>query len=139
MIMLSVDTTSQSYAVGRVVGVSLAAAVAIVLVWRLTTAWRNPSPSSAAEAAALRGVRAKRRALIVAVMVLIAAAAAVKATTSYHPEPPAAQTQADSGSIGAGASPHTITLPDSFAGFRLHYDRDGDENLHALFMVNSTD
>lgn len=105
MIMLSVDTTSQSYAAGQVVGVSLAAAVAIVLVWRLTTAWRNPSPSSAAEAAALRGVRAKRRALIVAVMVLIAAAAAVKATTSYHPEPPAAQTQAGSDSIDAGASP----------------------------------
>ncbi|MFF1343467.1 hypothetical protein ACFVYT_37490 [Streptomyces sp. NPDC058290] len=53
-----------------------------MLVWRLTTAWRNPSPSNAAEAAALGRVRAKRRALIVAVTVLIAAAAAVKATTS---------------------------------------------------------
>ncbi|MFE2146865.1 hypothetical protein ACFXA3_34950 [Streptomyces sp. NPDC059456] len=165
MIVASVDTTSQSYAIGHVVGVLSVAVVAIVLLWRLTRSWRAPStPAGGDPAGTLREMR-KRRLLIAGVTVLIVAGAGAQAAASYDPEPRASEAAATgSGSPSASAS-RAVVLPDTFAGFQLmtgdaaqqaeaavlagrkkpegskfgYYDKDGDGNLDLFVSVNSAE
>ncbi|MER7467991.1 hypothetical protein [Streptomyces sp. NPDC097981] len=169
MITASVDTTSQSYAIGQVVGVLSVAIVAIVLLWRLTRSWRTPStPAGGDPAGTLREER-KRRLLIVGVTVLIAGGAGVKAAASYNPEPRASESVA-TGPVpeGQGApagTPRSVVLPDSFADFQLmtgeaaarteaamlagrklpegwktgFYDKDGDDDFDLLVSVRSAE
>ncbi|MFD3676713.1 hypothetical protein [Streptomyces sp. NPDC058613] len=161
MIALSVDTTSQSYAAGQVFGTVAIAVAALVLLWRLTDTWRNPSSYGTAGPDEIAAMLAKRRAVVIGVMVLIAGMSAVKSAVSYHPEPRAAEVE----SAAADAEqPRTPTVPESFAGYRLmtgeaaaraeasvlagrplpapvkisYYDKGGDTMLHALFILNST-
>lgn len=168
MIPLSVDTTSQSYALGQVTGVLAVAAIAIAGLWWQTASWRAPSTPVGGDPAETSRVEAKRRIQIVGVTVLIAAAAVGKAVLDYNPEPRASQTPPPS-SANAGAlyqpSSSSITAPDGFGGFRLmtgaaaeraatsvlagrsmpdgvkiwYYGKDGDEDLHAVFMARSTE
>ncbi|MBT2482389.1 hypothetical protein [Streptomyces sp. ISL-94] len=167
MIVASVDTTSQSFALGQVTGVLLVALVGIVLLWRLTGSWRSPStPAGGDPALTLREER-KRRLLIVGVTVLIAVGAGVKAAASYNPEPRASETRAAAPAFGAAeaGTARTVVLPDSFEDFRLltgeaaervetevlagrklpegtktgYYDEDGDENIDLVVLVRSAE
>ena len=169
MIVVAVDTTSQSFALGQVTGGLFVAAVAIVLLWRFTRGWRAPStPPGGDPAGTLREERRRRR-FIVGVTVLIALGATVQAATSYDPEPRASETRATTtateGQGPQAGEPPTVVLPDSFAGFQLmtgaaaerseaavlagrtlpagtktgFYDNDGDENLDLLVIVRSAE
>ncbi|MEU8841547.1 hypothetical protein AB0D97_20835 [Streptomyces roseus] len=169
MIVASVDTTSQSYALGQVVGVLSVAVVAIVLLWRLTRSWRAPStPVDGDRDGAMREA-SKRRLLTIGVTVLIAAVAGAKAAASYHPEPRASETSAtvaDSHGQGAQtAAARSAVLPDSFSGYQLmtgdagqraetavlagrkmpegsklgFYDKDGDGYLDLFVTVSSVE
>ncbi|MBT2450693.1 hypothetical protein J7F03_27205 [Streptomyces sp. ISL-43] len=85
MITLSVDTTSQSYAVGQVTGALLVGVVAIVLVWQLTGSWRKAvAAPGTLEPAEKARVQAKRRMLIIGVMVLIGVGSTVRAASMYY-------------------------------------------------------
>ncbi|MFF0216016.1 hypothetical protein [Streptomyces vinaceus] len=169
MIAASVDTTSQSYALGQVVGVLTVAVVAIVLLWRLTRSWRAAStPSHGDPEGATREAR-KRRLMTIGLTLLIAVGAGAKAAASYHPEPRASETPA-AGSVSQGrgaqeATARSAVLPDSFTGFRLmtgeaaqraetavlagrslpegskfaSYDSDGDESPDMYAVVSSTE
>ncbi|MFJ3174338.1 hypothetical protein ACIPJK_26615 [Streptomyces roseus] len=169
MIVASVDTTSQSYALGQVIGILSVAVVAIVLLWRLTRSWRAPSTPADGDGAGATREAGKRRLLIIGVTVLIAVVAAAKATASYHPEPRASETSAaGTGSHGQGAQAaagRSAVLPDSFSGYQLmtgdaaqraetavlagrkmpagsklgFYDKDGDGSLDLFVTVSSVE
>ncbi|MBT2459999.1 hypothetical protein [Streptomyces sp. ISL-86] len=169
MIVAYVDTTSQSFAIGQVVGVLTLPLIAIVLLWRLTRSWRAPStPAGGDPAATLREER-RRCLIIVGLTALIAVGAGVQAVASYNPEPRASETVATSpvsdGQGGQAGPSRAVVLPDSFADFRLltgeaaeqteaalfagrkrpegmkfgYYDKDGDENLDLLVAVRSAE
>ncbi|WP_329380563.1 hypothetical protein OG625_15180 [Streptomyces sp. NBC_01351] len=165
MISLSVDTTSQSFALGQVSGVLFIAAVAITLLWKLSTSWRAPSTPYGGDPAETARLEGKRRKLTIAVTLLIAAAAVVQAVIAYNPEPRASETAPPGGAEAALHQPSSITAPDSFGDYRLmtgeaaeraetavlagrskpqglrawYYDKHGDEDVHAVFMARSTE
>ncbi|MGW5849665.1 hypothetical protein ACWFQ8_17200 [Streptomyces sp. NPDC055254] len=169
MIIASVDTTSQSFALGQVSAVLAVAGVAVMLLWRFTRSWRMPStPPGGDPAGTLREERRRRR-FVVGVTVLIALGAAARAATSYAPEPRASEARATAAAAaGQGAQagePPKVVLPESFAGFHLmtgaaaertqaavlagrtlpagtkagFYAHDGDENLDLLVVVRSAE
>ncbi|MEJ8646095.1 hypothetical protein WKI68_42415 [Streptomyces sp. MS1.HAVA.3] len=161
MIDASIDPTSQPFAVGEVIGVMSAAAIAIAALWWLTRSWRTQSTPPGSDAAlALRGKR-KRTWFIAGVTVFIAAAASVKAAASYNPEPRAIEARAADGTEES----LVIVLPPLFDRFRLltgedakraetevlagrelphsirtgYYDQDADGLSDLFVLVNSAD
>ncbi|MGW6951458.1 hypothetical protein [Streptomyces xanthophaeus] len=93
MITLSVDTTSQSYADGQMLGALLAAAVAMAVIWFATRTWRRgPVPTGAADAERAGALAVRRSNIVRGVLLVVAAAGLVQAFTSSGGEPPAAET-----------------------------------------------
>lgn len=161
MIVASIDPTSQAFAVGEVLGVMSAAAIAIGVLWWLTRSWRAQStPPGSDRAQAARGKR-KRTWFIAGVSVFIAAVASVKAAASYDPEPRAIEALAADGT----EEYPVIVLPELFDRFRLlkgedatraetevlagrklphslrtgYYDQDADGTYDLFVLVNSAD
>ncbi|MFD4244046.1 hypothetical protein ACFWP3_20965 [Streptomyces sp. NPDC058525] len=124
MLTSSVDTTSQSFALGQVTGVLSVALIGIVLLWKLTGTWRAPSTPPGGDPAETARTESQRRLIVIGATVLIAAVAGVQATVSYNPEPraseatAAAAVPADPANTDASA-PRSIALPDGFADYRL--------------------
>ncbi|MGG8410461.1 hypothetical protein ACM614_29860 [Streptomyces sp. 12297] len=129
MIHLSVDTTSQSYALGGAFGSLLFAAVIGAVVWRATKSYRHVAPGTASvPPAQLPALRARRRIHVIAVLVLITLAAGAKAVAGYHPEPRVAETGATArtdtdGRAGGGSRElvpaRTIAPPPQLGRYRL--------------------
>lgn len=120
MIPAAIDTTSQSYASGQVVGTLSVAVVAIVLLWRTTRDWRAPSTPPGGDHSDTLREAAKRHRLIVGVTTLIAVIALVQAVYGYHPEPRAAEAMPEP-TVEETPVPGAprAALPGSFADFRL--------------------
>ncbi|MFD3328390.1 hypothetical protein [Streptomyces sp. NPDC058701] len=169
VIVAYVDTTSQSFAIGRVTGVLSIFGVAIVLLWRLTRSWRAPSTPAGGDHAATLHEERRRRLIIIGLTALIAVGAGIQAVAAYNPEPRASEA-VETGPVsdsqgGQADTSRTVVLPDSFGEFRLmtgeaakqteaavlagrkppqgmktgYYDKDGDENLDLLVMVRSAE
>ncbi|MFF8271411.1 hypothetical protein ACF059_29070 [Streptomyces sp. NPDC016562] len=159
MIVASIDPTSQSFAVGEVIGYMTAAALGIGALWWLTRSWRAEStPASSDPAQAARG-RRKRTWFIAGVSVFIAAVASVKAATANDPEPRAVEALAADGTEEYAV----IVLPELFDRFRLltgedatraetetlagrdlphsirtgYYDQDADSSYDLFVLVTS--
>ncbi|MFI8183916.1 hypothetical protein ACIF70_25815 [Actinacidiphila glaucinigra] len=90
MIMLSIDTTSESYAAGQSVAALLFTAGAMAAIWFATRTWRRgPVPGGAVDAERA-GAQAVRRGNIVRGVLLVVAAAGLVRASTYEGEPPAA-------------------------------------------------
>ncbi|MFD7026521.1 hypothetical protein ACFWAR_00590 [Streptomyces sp. NPDC059917] len=125
MIYLSIDTTSEAYASGRVLGALLLPAVLLLVLWRVTASWRRGKalPPGVIVDAHTKALRVRRRRTVLAVLGLLGVGAVVNAALQYGPEPRAAETaapaadrvEADTAATGA----RTITPPAAVDGYRL--------------------
>ncbi|MFJ8162343.1 hypothetical protein ACIRBY_15620 [Streptomyces sp. NPDC096136] len=168
MISTAVDSTSQSYALGRVLGSSLVFAVALVVLWRATRSWRAPSTPPGGDHSDTVRRAAKRRRLVVGATVLIAVVAVVQAVRGYDPEPRAAEalprSSAERTSTPSTGGPQAA-VPGSFADFRLmtgaaaeqtktawlaggtlpegtsagFYDQNADDTADLILMIRTTE
>ncbi|MFB9393031.1 hypothetical protein ACFPM3_18130 [Streptomyces coeruleoprunus] len=125
MIILSLDTTSTSYAAGQSMGAFLVTGAVMALVWRVTRSWRRAdAPQASVPEASLPALRAKRRKIVQGVLVLIAAAGFIKAVSVYNPEPRAAQAGADT-NVAPGELPRrTIAPPAQLRHYHLVTGKD---------------
>ncbi|MGP3683274.1 hypothetical protein ACTVZO_00925 [Streptomyces sp. IBSNAI002] len=166
MIASSVDTTSQSFALGQVIGLLSVALIGIALLWKLTSTWRAPSTPPGGDPAETARTESQRRLIVIGATVLIAAVAGVQATVAHNPEPRASETTAADPAYAAGGAPRSVTLPDGFDDFRRmtgaaeertaaqllagrkqlpggtkagFYDRGGDENLEFVVFLRSAE
>ncbi|MFE2140989.1 hypothetical protein ACFXA3_04405 [Streptomyces sp. NPDC059456] len=92
MIMLSVDTNSQSYADGQWLGALLVTAIALAAIWFATRTWRRgPVATSAADAERAGAVTVRRGNIVRGVLLAVAALGLLRAFTLPGGEPPAAE------------------------------------------------
>ncbi|MEU9081645.1 hypothetical protein [Streptomyces sp. NPDC048357] len=159
MISLSVDPTSQSYALGQTVGTFAVAAIALAFLWRVTRPWRNAKDRSDLPPAERKRLQGKRNQVVVLATVVITMLAVVKTAGWADPDTGAADSAARE-----PAKAVTISAPETFSGYRLltgpseqrdaieamtngrkdigqrwYYDQDGDGFVHAFLMVTSVD
>ncbi|MER7582265.1 hypothetical protein [Kitasatospora sp. NPDC097691] len=110
---LAIDTHSDAYLDGQLVGAGTVGLVAGLLVWTLTRSWRNPVARTMEDAPRVAALRARRRAVVsVGILLFVAAAVAVPAVsaTSGAPYGPAAR---------SGPTGRTVEGPATVAGYQL--------------------
>ncbi|MFE5796645.1 hypothetical protein ACFQ8C_29270 [Streptomyces sp. NPDC056503] len=91
MIMSSVDPSSESFTDGQAVGVLLATAIALVVIWIATRTWRRgPRPTGGVTAEQATALAIRRENIVRGVLLVLAAAGLLRAFT-YEGEPPAAE------------------------------------------------
>ncbi|MFF4582697.1 hypothetical protein [Streptomyces sp. NPDC001389] len=167
MIYLSIDTTSEAYESGRLLGLLFGAAVLMLVLWFATASWRRVSalPPGAAADGQTAALRVRRLRTVLIILGLLGAGAVVSAVLRYGPEPRTAETAAaSSGPVAAAAAPtgpRTIMPPATLDGYRLmaeeetasyreaeavrlprgrtwYYDRDDDGRADGVLHIDTT-
>ncbi|MEU9700096.1 hypothetical protein [Streptomyces sp. NPDC047981] len=128
MIMSSIDPDSQSFADGQAVGTLLVTAVAMVVIWFTTKAWRRgPVPTSAVAAEHVTALAMRRGNIVRGVLLAVAAVGLIRAF-SFEGEPPAAEAapavqapavQTPSATAGASEAKRVIDAAPRIGGYRL--------------------
>ncbi|MFJ9813527.1 hypothetical protein ACIRTB_35450 [Streptomyces sp. NPDC101158] len=155
MITLSIDTTSQAYADGQMMGALLITAVAMAVIWFATRSWRRgPIPRGAVEAERAVSTALRRRNIVVGVLLAVAVAGGVRAF-SYEGQPAsAAATPAvpertidaapNVGAYrlltGAQAAPfEEMTAGKHGSGKHWFYEGPGEGPIGAVLRINTTE